>query len=149
MTLLFPFVAIRALGREKETGTLRLLLQLPYRVPTLITAKMVAVAAAWLVALIPAASALVFWRALGGHLDAVETLNLLLGHLLYGLLIGAVALFAAAIAESAATAVESPSRTSTRPRRYSASGRAAESRAAAAYARTASRSSPDDTSSSP
>src|SRR5213080_3520836 len=62
VTLLFPFVAIRALGREKETGTLRLLLQLPYRVPTLITAKMVAVAAAWLVALILAASALVFWR---------------------------------------------------------------------------------------
>jgi len=29
VTLLFPFVAIRALGREKETGTLRLLVQLP------------------------------------------------------------------------------------------------------------------------
>jgi ABC-type transport system involved in multi-copper enzyme maturation permease subunit len=104
VTLLFPFVAIRALGREKETGTLRLLLQLPYRMPTLITAKLAAVVAAWLIALIPAASALVLWRALGGHLDAVETLNLLLGHLLYGLLIGAVALFAATIAESAATA---------------------------------------------
>src|SRR5262249_4018496 len=104
VTLLFPFVAIRALGREKETGTLRLLVQLPSRVPTLISAKMVAVAAAWLIALVPAASALVLWRALGGHLNAVETLNLLLGHLLYGLLIGAVALFAAAIAESAATA---------------------------------------------
>jgi ABC-2 type transport system permease protein len=104
VTLLFPFVAIRALGREKETGTLRLLLQLPYRMPTLITAKMAAVASAWLIALIPAASALLIWRALGGHLDAGETLNLLLGHLLYGLLIGAVALFAAAIAESAATA---------------------------------------------
>jgi ABC-type transport system involved in multi-copper enzyme maturation permease subunit len=104
VTLLFPFVAIRALGREKETGTLRLLVQLPYRVPTLIAAKGAAVTAAWLVALIPAASALVLWRALGGHLYAIETLNLLLGHLLYGLLIGAVALFAAAIAESAATA---------------------------------------------
>jgi len=104
VTLLFPFVAIRALGREKETGTLRLLVQLPYRLPTLITAKMAAVAVAWLIALIPAASVPVLWRALGGHLDAVETLNLLLGHLLYGLLIGAVALFAAAIAESAATA---------------------------------------------
>jgi ABC-2 type transport system permease protein len=104
VTLLFPFVAIRALGREKETGTLRLLLQLPYSARTLITAKMAAVAVAWLIALIPAASALVLWRALGGHLDTVETLNLLLGHLLYGLLIGAVALFAAAIAESAATA---------------------------------------------
>jgi len=29
ITLLFPFVAIRALGREKETGALRLLVQLP------------------------------------------------------------------------------------------------------------------------
>jgi ABC-2 type transport system permease protein len=29
VTLLFPFVAIRALGREKETGALRLLVQLP------------------------------------------------------------------------------------------------------------------------
>ena len=44
VTLLFPFVAIRALGREKETGSLRLLVQLPYGVPTLIGAKMVAVA---------------------------------------------------------------------------------------------------------
>src|SRR5438445_7390674 len=104
VTLLFPFVAIRALGREKETGTLRLLVQLPYRAPTLIAAKAAAVTGAWLIALIPAASALVLWLALGGHLHGPETLNLLLGHLLYGLLIGAVALFAAALAESAATA---------------------------------------------
>src|SRR6185369_3727621 len=104
VTLLFPFVAIRALGREKETGTLRLLVQLPYRTPTLIAAKAAAVAGTWLIALIPAASALVLWLMLGGHLHTIETLNLLLGHLLYGLLIGAVALFAAAIAESAATA---------------------------------------------
>src|SRR5260370_26427258 len=41
---------------------------------------------------------------LGGHLSAPETLNLLLGHLLYGLLVGAIALFAASISESAATA---------------------------------------------
>ena len=31
ITLLFPFVAIRTLGHEKETGALRLLVQLPYR----------------------------------------------------------------------------------------------------------------------
>jgi ABC-type transport system involved in multi-copper enzyme maturation permease subunit len=104
VTLLFPFVAIRALGREKETGTLRLLVQLPYRTPTLIAAKAAAVANAWLIALIPALSALVLWRTLGGHLHALETLNLLLGHLLYGVLIGAIALFAAAITESSATA---------------------------------------------
>jgi ABC-2 type transport system permease protein len=104
VTLLFPFVAIRALGREKETGTLRLLVQLPYRVPTLIAAKLAAAATAWLIAFVPALSALVLWRALGGHLGAAETGNLLLGHLFYGLLVAAVALAAAAIADSSATA---------------------------------------------
>ena len=104
VTLLFPFVAIRSLGREKELGALRLLVQLPYRVPTLIAAKMTAIFAAFAAALIPAASALVIWGVLGGHLNVAETANLLLGHLLYGLLVGAIALFSASISDSAATA---------------------------------------------
>jgi ABC-2 type transport system permease protein len=104
VTLLFPFVAIRVLGQEKETGALRLLVQLPYRTPTLVIVKLVAVVLAWLFASIPALSALALWRALGGHLSLAETSNLLLGHLLYGTLVGAIALFAASIAESAATA---------------------------------------------
>src|SRR5499426_393718 len=104
VTLLFPFVAIRALGREKETGALRLLVQLPYRVPTLIAAKMTAIFGAWLAAVIPATSALTIWLMLGGHLYLPETLDLLLGHLLYGLLVGAIALFSASISESSATA---------------------------------------------
>ena len=104
VTLLFPFVAIRTLGHEKETGALRLLVQLPYRVPTLIVAKVAAISIAWLISIIPLVSVLIIWIVLGGHLYAPETLNLLLGHLLYGLLVGAIALFAAAISESAATA---------------------------------------------
>jgi hypothetical protein len=104
VTLLFPFVAIRTLGHEKETGALRLLVQLPYRVPTLIAAKMSAISTAWLISIIPLVCVLIIWVMLGGHLYAPETLNLLLGHLLYGLLVGAIALFAAAISESAPTA---------------------------------------------
>src|SRR5262245_6255027 len=104
VTMLFPFVAIRTLGHEKETGALRLLVQLPYRVPTLVMAKLAAIGAAWLIAAVPAVSALALWSVLGGHVAAPETLNLLLGQLLYGLLVGAIALFAAAIADSAATA---------------------------------------------
>jgi len=77
VTLLFPFVAIRALGEEKETGALRLLVQLPYRPATLVSAKLAAVLAAWMLASIPALSALIFWRILGGHLAMVETANLL------------------------------------------------------------------------
>jgi ABC-2 type transport system permease protein len=103
-TLLFPFVAIRTLGSEKESGALALLVQLPYRVPTLIFAKMAAIFGAWLAAVICAASTLAVWLALRGHLDVAETLNLLIGHLLYGLLVGAIALFSASISESAATA---------------------------------------------
>jgi ABC-2 type transport system permease protein len=104
VTLLFPFVAIRVLGQEKESGALRLLVQLPYRSTTLIAIKLAAVLAAWMLSSVPALSALAIWRMLGGHLSAPETLNLLFGHLLYGLLVGAIALFAASVSESAATA---------------------------------------------
>src|SRR5258708_3699700 len=104
VTLLFPFVAIRVLGHENESGALRLLVQLPYRSPILIAAKLAAVLAAWVLSSVPAFSALVIWGMLGGHLSAPETLNLLFGHLLYGLLVGAIALFAASVSESAATA---------------------------------------------
>lgn len=104
VTLLFPFVAIRVLGQEKESGALRLLVQLPYSNCTLILAKLAAVLAAWVLLSIPALSALAIWVSLGGHIAPLETTNLLFGHLLYGLLIGAIALFAATISESSATA---------------------------------------------
>ena len=103
-TLLFPFVAIRTLGHEKESGALALLVQLPYRVPGLIVAKMTAIFAGWLAAVLCAASALVVWLAMGGHLYLPETLDLVSGHVLYGLLVGAIALFSASISDSAATA---------------------------------------------
>jgi ABC-2 type transport system permease protein len=104
VTLLFPFVAIRVLGQERESGALRLLVQLPYFPSTLIIAKLGAVLAAWVLVAIPALSTLAIWLWLGGHLAFSETFNLLFGHLLYGLLIGAIALFAATISESSATA---------------------------------------------
>jgi len=104
VTLLFPFVAIRAISNEKETGALRLLVQLPYSVWVLSAAKLTAVFLAWVVAGVPAFSALAVWMISGGHIHGGEALNLLSGHLLYGMLIGAIALFAAAISESSATA---------------------------------------------
>src|SRR5438552_1709524 len=93
VTLLFPFVAIRALGREKETRALKLLVQLPYPIPTLVAAKFAAISFAWLIAIVPVAAALLLWLSFGGHLNPLETSNLLLGYLLYGQLIGAIALF--------------------------------------------------------
>src|SRR5256885_9498595 len=67
-------------------------------------ANSAAVIAAWLIALTPPISALVCWELLGGHLDARETSILILGHLLYALLIGAISFLAAALTEGGATA---------------------------------------------
>jgi hypothetical protein len=104
ITLLFPFVAIRVLSHEKASGALRLLVQLPYRSFTLVAAKLAGVLAAWGLASLPVLSALALWALLGGHVYPPETLNLLVGHLCYGLLVGAMALFAASLSDNAATA---------------------------------------------
>jgi ABC-2 type transport system permease protein len=104
VTLLFPFIAIRLVAAEKASGGLKLLVQLPYRLIDLVTAKFVALMAAWMVALIPVLSALIGWAFLGGHVDIRETATLLLGHMLYALLIGAISFLAAALTEGGATA---------------------------------------------
>src|SRR6266481_4580168 len=84
VTLLFPFVAIRVLGEEKQSGALALLVQLPYRTATLVGVKLAAVLCAWLLCAVPVLSAVVAWWMVGGHLSASETSTLFLGHLLYG-----------------------------------------------------------------
>ena len=103
-TLLFPFVAIRLIAAEKESGALKLLLQLPGSLSAKITAKGLVLFAGWLVALLPGLVAMMLWKSYGGHLYAPETLNLLLGHFLRALLSAGVAVAAGAIAESAASA---------------------------------------------
>ncbi|HSP62928.1 MAG TPA: ABC transporter permease subunit, partial [Pyrinomonadaceae bacterium] len=103
-TFLFPFVAIRAIAAEKQSGALKLLLQLPGSLATKVTAKSLVLMLGWFVALLPGALAVVLWKSYGGHLYAPETLNLLVGHLLRALLSASIAVAAAAIAESAASA---------------------------------------------
>jgi len=103
-TLLFPFVAIRVISSEKESGALKLLLQLPGTLISKVSAKALVLLFAWIVSWVPGIAAIVLWRSYGGHVYAPETLNLLLGHLLRGLLSGGLAVAAAALAESAASA---------------------------------------------
>lgn len=103
-TFLLPFVAIRLVSAEKQSGALKLLLQLPGSLAAKIASKGLVLLLGWLVALLPGFLALVLWKSYGGHLNAAETANLLLGHLLRGLLSCGVAVAAAALAESAASA---------------------------------------------
>jgi ABC-type transport system involved in multi-copper enzyme maturation permease subunit len=104
VTLLFPFVAIRLIAAEKESGALKLGLQLPFGAGEMIAAKLLALLAGWMVAWLPGLIAVAMWKAYGGHLYAPETLNLMLGHWLRMLLGAGVALAAAALAENAASA---------------------------------------------
>ena len=103
-TFLFPFVAIRLIAAEKETGALKLLLQLPGSLAEKITAKGLVLIIGWLIAWLPGLVAILLWRSYGGHIDATETANLLLGHLLRGTLSAAIAVAAAGLAENASSA---------------------------------------------
>src|SRR2546421_5763481 len=54
-TFLFPFVAIRTIAAEKQSGALKLLLQLPGSLALKVTAKGLVLLLGWLVALAPGA----------------------------------------------------------------------------------------------
>jgi ABC-type transport system involved in multi-copper enzyme maturation permease subunit len=101
---LFPFVAIRTIAAEKESGALKLMLQLPGSLATKVTAKALVLLAGWIVTLLPGFLAMILWKTYGGHLYAPETVNLIFGHLLRALLSAGIAVAAAALAENAASA---------------------------------------------
>ena len=102
--LLFPFVAIRLIASEKSSGAWKLMLQWPVRMRDHLFSKLATLLIAWLIALIPFAIAIALWLMYGGHLDARETLNLLLGYTLRYILTASVAVAAAALMPGAANA---------------------------------------------
>lgn len=104
VTLLFPFVAIRLVSAEKESGALKLMLQAPAGLGTMLAAKGLTLLAGWFIAWVPGLIALTLWKLYGGSLYAPELLNLLLGHLLRVILSSGVAVTAAAVATGAASA---------------------------------------------
>lgn len=104
VTFLFPFIVIRTVGAEKQSGAIKMLVQMPYSIPSLVTAKLTVVTCAWSVMLLPSLLSMAFWYGAGGHLASAEVANLLLGHFLYASVIAAISLVAAALAESPASA---------------------------------------------
>lgn len=103
-TLLFPFVVIRLIAVEKETGALTLMLQAPARFGEIIAAKGLALLIGWMIAGAPGLIALAMWRMAGGHLHAAEVMTVALGHLLRGVLTIGIGATAGALAASAASA---------------------------------------------
>src|SRR4051812_10918027 len=73
-TFLFPFVAIRMIAAERESGAWKLLLQSGASVRRLVASKAAALFLAWLVTLIPGLMAIALWCVYGGHIHAPELL---------------------------------------------------------------------------
>jgi hypothetical protein len=103
-TLLLPFIAIRSIALDKETGALKLLLQMPLTPAWLVTAKVIAIGIAIVVLLLAAVSFVPIWLHLGGHVHTPELFNLLMGHVLYALDIAAIAFLASSLSDSLSTA---------------------------------------------
>src|SRR6185369_3889491 len=73
--LLLPFVAIRLLSAEKESGAMLVMLQSRFDPATMVSAKFVTLLLAWLVAWAPGLVGLLLWRSYGGHLASSELSN--------------------------------------------------------------------------
>ena len=79
-TLLFPFVAIRLVAAEKESGALKLLLKLPGSLLTKLGEG--CCADIGVDSLLNRECGDRFWKSYGGHVYGPETINLLFGRLL-------------------------------------------------------------------
>ena len=104
VTLLFPFVAIRLVSSEKQSGSLKLLLQAPVSLGAMLVIKLVVLVGAWIIAWTPGVVALTLWRGYGGHFATPEVASVLMGHLLRATFTCALAIAAASMTDNAATA---------------------------------------------
>jgi hypothetical protein len=101
---LLPFVAIRVVGGDKQSGALKLEAQQPMGPALRVAAKALVLLAAWLVALMPALIAATLWRGYGGSVYPPELMALAFGHVLNAGLTIALASAAASLTEHPSTA---------------------------------------------
>jgi ABC-2 type transport system permease protein len=101
---LLPFVGIRLVAGDRQSGALKLELQHAMPAAWRVAAKAVVLFAGWIIALAPAAIAVALWRGYGGSVYAPELATVAGGHLMNaGLTIG-LAAATASMTEHPATA---------------------------------------------
>jgi ABC-2 type transport system permease protein len=101
---LLPFVAIRLVAGDRQSGALKLELQQGLSPFARIAAKALVLLAGWLVAMLPALSAILLWKSYGGSVYAPELLTLASGHMLNAGLTIALAAAMSAVTEHPSTA---------------------------------------------
>jgi hypothetical protein len=101
---LLPFVAIRLVSGDHQSGALRLEMQQGMSAFARIAVKGAVALAGWLIAMAPPLSAILLWKSYGGSLYAPEMAALVGGHVLNAALTIALGAAAASIAENPSTA---------------------------------------------
>jgi ABC-2 type transport system permease protein len=101
---LLPFVAIRLVAGDRQSGALKLELQHRMSAFTRMAAKALMLMAGWWIALLAPAAAVLLWKSYGGNIYFPELATVIFGHLLNAGLTIALASAAAAITEHPATA---------------------------------------------
>ena len=101
---LLPFVAIRLVSGDRQSGALKLELQHAMSPLARISVKAGVLLASWIIALIAPFIGVLLWKAYGGTLDAPELATVASGHLLNAGLTVALAAAAASLAEHPSTA---------------------------------------------
>jgi ABC-2 type transport system permease protein len=92
---LLPFVAIRLVAGDRESGALKLELQQGMSSFSSVAAKTIVLLAGWIVAMLPPLSAILLWKSYGGSVYPPELITLTMGHVLNaGLTIGLAAAMA-------------------------------------------------------
>jgi ABC-2 type transport system permease protein len=101
---LLPFVAIRLVAGDRQSGALKLELQHPMPSLSHIGAKAIVLLAAWIVASLPTLGAIGLWKWYGGTVYVPELATVALGHVLNAGLTVALAAATATLTEHPSTA---------------------------------------------
>ena len=101
---LLPFVAIRIVGADRQSGALKLELQRGLSPFMRIAAKAVVALGGWMIAMLPPLSAIVLWKLYGGTTHPPELMTLIGGHILNAGLTIALGAAAASVTEHPSTA---------------------------------------------
>jgi ABC-2 type transport system permease protein len=101
---LLPFVAIRVVAGDRQSGALKLELQQPMPAFSRVTAKALVLMAGWLIASAPAVAAVILWKSYGGSVYPPELASVVAGHVLNAALTIALAAAAASLTDHPSTA---------------------------------------------
>jgi ABC-type transport system involved in multi-copper enzyme maturation permease subunit len=101
---LLPFVAIRLVAGDRQSGALKIEMQHPISTFARVAAKALVLLGGWLVASLAPLAAVLLWKHYGGSLYAPELASVALGHVLNAGLTIALAFAAAALTEHPSTA---------------------------------------------